>query len=252
MAICLEVQHLSLDIDKKNVLNDISLEIEDGTILSLLGAAESSGKEILLRVLCRLIERNRNAILTGNIYLNKMDIYQLQTNYLRRTMSYIQTVPTPFPGSIYDNVAFGLKIQKYQPGKLFDDMVEQVLQQVGLWNKVKDKLRSDPKLLSMGDQQLLCIARALIVQPQVLLLNNPTAYLDPISTAEIEELILQLKEEEKKTIVWVVANVQQAGRVSDTTAFLSDGILVETGNTQDVFYHPQMSLTEDYITNRYI
>ena len=251
MANCIETKNLTVSFKKQPLIDDISLEVGEGTIHVLIGPTHS-GKDIVLQVLCRLIERNRNTVITGDVFLNGIDIFQLPAEYLRRNVGYIQSRPTPFPLSIYDNVAIGLKIQKFQSGVILDDLVEKALRQVGLWNQVRDSLHSDPRTLSEGDQQLLCIARALIVEPQVLLLDNPTGYIDPIGTARIEELMFQLKEEEKKTIIWTVSNIQQAARVSDNTSFLLNGSLIETGKTEEIFYHPRNALTESYITGRFV
>jgi phosphate transport system ATP-binding protein len=189
--------------------------------------------------------------LTGKVLIDGEDIYapSVDAVLLRRRVGMVFQKPTPFPFSIYENVAYGLRIQNRLPEKLIRERVEQALRQAALWDEVKDKLKKSALSLSGGQQQRLCIARALAVRPSLILMDEPTSALDPISTAKIEELLADLKR--AYTIVIVTHNMQQAARISDYTAFFKDGRLIEYGRTKDFFTNPQHPETLRYITGRF-
>jgi phosphate transport system ATP-binding protein len=189
--------------------------------------------------------------LTGKVLIDGEDIYapSVDAVLLRRRVGMVFQKPTPFPFSIYENVAYGLRIQNRLPEKLIRERVEQALRQAALWDEVKDKLKKSALSLSGGQQQRLCIARALAVRPSLILMDEPTSALDPISTAKIEELLADLKR--SYTIVIVTHNMQQAARISDYTAFFKDGRLIEYGRTKDFFTNPQHPETLRYITGRF-
>jgi phosphate transport system ATP-binding protein len=219
-------------------------------ITALIGPS-GCGKSTYLRLLNRMNDLIDNTKLTGTILIEGEDIYAKNTNVddLRKNVGMVFQKPNPFPKSIYENVAYGLKVNGITDKKIIEERVITSIEQVALWGEVKDKLKKSAFELSGGQQQRLCIARALAIQPSILLMDEPTSALDPISTSKIEELIYELKN--KYTIVIVTHNMQQAGRVSDTTAFFYMGELIEYDKTKTIFTKPSQKQTEDYITGRF-
>jgi len=246
----LVVRDLNFYYGKDRALKDINLTIPDKMVTAFIGPS-GCGKSTLLRTFNRMYQLYPKQKATGEILLdgeNLLDKKQ-DLNMLRAKIGMVFQKPTPFPMSIYDNIAFGVKLYDKLNKHDMDDRVEWALKKAALWNEVKDKLKQSGTGLSGGQQQRLCIARAIAVKPQVLLLDEPTSALDPISTAHIEKLIDELKEE--FTIVIVTHNMQQAARVSDFTAYMYLGDLIEFGDTSTVFTNPKRKETEDYITGRF-
>jgi phosphate transport system ATP-binding protein len=230
----------------KQVLFDINLNIASNKVTSLIGPS-GCGKSTLLRTLNRMHETVRSARLEGEILIDNQNILAQDVTALRRRVGMVFQRPNPFPKSIFDNVAYGLRINGVKGS--ISDAVEKSLRHAALWDEVKDQLHKSAYELSGGQQQRLCIARALAVEPEVLLLDEPCSALDPISTAKIEELLVQLKD--LCTIVIVTHNMQQAARVSDFTAFLLTGQLIEFSPTPQLFTTPSDARTEAYITGRF-
>jgi phosphate transport system ATP-binding protein len=230
----------------KQVLFDINLNIASNKVTSLIGPS-GCGKSTLLRTLNRMHETVRSARLEGEILIDGQNIFAQDVTALRRRVGMVFQRPNPFPKSIFDNVAYGLRINGVKGS--ISDAVEKSLRHAALWDEVKDQLHKSAYELSGGQQQRLCIARALAVEPEVLLLDEPCSALDPISTAKIEELLVQLKD--LCTIVIVTHNMQQAARVSDFTAFLLTGQLIEFSPTPQLFTTPSDARTEAYITGRF-
>ncbi len=249
-ATCLHVDDVSVFYGGRQVLSGIRMRIPRRQVTAFIGPS-GCGKSTLLRCFNRMTDLIDNARVTGRILLNGDDIHapEVDVSRLRRQVGMVFQKPNPFPKSIFENVAYGLRLQGGLPKAELDDRVEWALQSVGLWAEVLDRLQASALELSGGQQQRLVIARALAVQPDVLLLDEPASALDPISTARIEELIEALKSD--YTIVIVTPNMQQAARVSDCTAFLNLGKLVEFDTTQTVFTNPAVKQTEYYITGRY-
>jgi len=246
----LVVRDLNFFYGNYRALKDINLTIPDKMVTAFIGPS-GCGKSTLLRTFNRMYELYPKQKATGEILLdgnNLLDKRQ-DLNMLRAKIGMVFQKPTPFPMSIYDNVAFGVNLYENLSRHDMDERVEWALKKAALWNEVKDKLKQSGTGLSGGQQQRLCIARAIAVKPQVLLLDEPTSALDPISTAHIEKLIDELKTE--FTIVIVTHNMQQAARVSDFTAYMYLGDLIEFGDTSTVFTNPKQSATEDYITGRF-
>ncbi|WP_346796884.1 phosphate ABC transporter ATP-binding protein PstB [Halomonas sp. Bachu 37] len=246
---CLEISDLSLAYDGKPALRKLSLQVPRHRVTAFIGPS-GCGKSTLLRAINRLHDLNESVTQQGCIRLEGEDIHApyLEVAELRRRVGMVFQTPNPFPMSIYENVAFGLRLQGRLPKRKRDDIVEWALESAALWHEVKDRLHSSAWSLSGGQQQRLVIARTLAVQPDVLLLDEPASALDPISTLKIEELIRNLKSQ--LTLVLVTHNMQQAARVSDYTAFLQAGELVEHGPTDSVFTNPRLQRTENYITGR--
>ena len=242
----IQISRLNLFYGEKQALYDIRLEIAANCITSVIGPS-GCGKSTFLRVLNRMYETIRAVRLDGEILLDGENIFDLDVTSLRRRVGMVFQKPNPFPKSIFDNVAYGLRINGYK-GSL-GEAVERSLQRAALWEEVKDQLRKSAYILSGGQQQRLCIARAIALEPEVILMDEPCSALDPASTARIEDLLFELKE--RYTIVIVTHNMQQAARVSDWTAFLSQGRLIEFGATEDIFTRPQKRETEDYITGKF-
>jgi len=236
--------------DGIEALRDISLEIPANEIFVLFGPARS-GKSTLLRLLNRLSDLDEGTARQGTILFNGQDVFDRTVNVsvLRRRISMVFAVPTPLPGSIYDNLTYGLKMAGIRERSELDRRVEQSLKQSALWDEVKDRLGASAFALSGGQKQRLCIARSLALEPDVVVLDNPTSGLDPISTATVEESLFDLKE--RYTIIMVPHSVQQAARVADQAAFLLDGELVEVGEAGKMFVQPKDQRTEDYITGRF-
>ncbi|MDP5054310.1 MAG: phosphate ABC transporter ATP-binding protein PstB [Congregibacter sp.] len=250
--VCLQVESLSLHyLRSQNVaLHDVSLEIPRQRVTAFIGPS-GCGKSSLLRCFNRMNDLIEGSIISGHVWLDGEDIYAkgVDVATLRRRVGMVFQSPNPFPKSIYENVAFGLRIQGLNKNRVLDELIERALRSAALWDEVKDRLDENALLLSGGQQQRLVIARAIAVEPEVLLLDEPASALDPISTLRIEELIYELKT--RYTIVIVTHNMQQAARVSDMTAFMNLGRLVEFGETDTLFTNPRESQTEDYITGRY-
>ena len=249
-ATCIQVDDVSVFYGDRQVLSGIGMQIPRRRVTAFIGPS-GCGKSTLLRCFNRLTDLIDNARVTGRILLNGDDIRapEVDVARLRRQVGMVFQKPNPFPKTVYENVAYGLRLKGGMSNAELDDRVERALKSVGLWAEVLDRLQGSALELSGGQQQRLVIARALAVEPDVLLLDEPASALDPISTARIEELIDSLKSD--YTIVIVTPNMQQAARVSDCTAFLNSGKLVEFDTTQTVFTNPADKQTEDYITGRY-
>ena len=246
----LAVLDLSLSYGDKPALENINMSITRRQVTAFIGPS-GCGKSTLLRCFNRMNDLIDQVHITGKILFEGFDIHDKRVDVaeLRRRIGMVFQRPNPFPKSIYENVAYGLRIQGEDTKAVLDERVEWALHSAALWDEVKDRLRESALGLSGGQQQRLVIARAIAIKPSVLLLDEPASALDPISTLKIEELIHQLKNE--YTIVIVTHNMQQAARVSDYTAFLYLGELVEFSSTDDIFRNPREKRTEDYITGRY-
>jgi phosphate transport system ATP-binding protein len=242
----MKVQSVDFFYGKMHALHGVSLDVATNRVTALIGPS-GCGKSTLLRTLNRMHETFRHTRLQGQITLDGMNIFALDVTALRRQVGMVFQKPNPFPKSIYENVAYGLRINGHK-GRL-DDQVERSLRRASLWEEVKDKLHKSAYALSGGQQQRLCIARALAVDPEVLLLDEPCSALDPVNTAKIEELLFELKL--TCTLVIVTHNMQQAARVSDSTAFMLNGDLIEFSPTRQLFTTPTDSRTEAYITGRF-
>ncbi len=246
----LSIHDLSFYYGKFKALHNISMQIPDKQVTAFIGPS-GCGKSTLLRIFNRMYDLYPGQTTTGEILLDGQNILspKVDVNLLRAKVGMVFQKPTPFPMSIYDNVAFGVRLYEKLSKSELDDRVEWALQRAALWDEVKDKLRQSGAALSGGQQQRLCIARGIAVKPQVLLLDEPTSALDPISTTKIEELVHELKSD--FTIAIVTHNMQQAARVSDYTAFMYLGKLVEYDHTDIIFTNPGRKETEDYITGRF-
>ncbi|MCX7729125.1 MAG: phosphate ABC transporter ATP-binding protein PstB [Bacteroidia bacterium] len=233
-----------------HVIKHVSLDIFSNEVVAFIGPS-GCGKSTFLRLLNRMNDFIESFRMEGQIFIDNEDIYDKKINVeeLRKKVGMVFQKPNPFPKSIYENVVYGLRIQGIKNKKQLDEVVERTLKQVGIWEEVKDKLNQSALALSGGQQQRVCIARTLAVEPSVVLMDEPTSALDPISTATIEELIYHLKKD--YTIVIVTHNMQQAGRVSDRTAFFYMGELVEFSDTKELFTNPKVDLTQKYITGRF-
>lgn len=246
----IEVKDLDFYYDEFQALQDINLEIKENKVTALIGPS-GCGKSTFLRTLNRmndLIEGNR---VKGKVIFDGEDIYSKDTDVveLRKKVGMVFQQPNPFPKSIYDNVAYGPRIHGIKSRSKLDEIVETSLKEAALWDDVKDRLQESGLSISGGQQQRLCIARALAIKPEVLLMDEPASALDPVATAKIEELIDILKKD--YTIVIVTHSMQQAARVSDNTAFFLMGVLVEFDKTEHIFENPSDQRTEDYITGRF-
>lgn len=230
-------------------LKNLSLKIMQNEILSVIGPA-NSGKTTFLRALNRLNDLNPNCRMKGNIYLDGQDIYKnIDVTSLRKRVAMIFALPVPLPMSVFDNVAYGPRRHGIKDKQKLQEIVERSLKSAYLWDELKDRLHTSAFKLSGGQQQRLCIARTLAVEPEVILFDEPCSGLDPISTAKIEEAMLELKK--RYTIVLVTNNTKQAARVSDRTAFFLMGELIEVDSTEKIFTNPKDSRTNDYITGRF-
>lgn len=244
-----ELQNLNLYYGKHHALKDVNMEIYKNKITALIGPS-GCGKSTLLRTLNRMNDLIPEVNIDGRILLSEEDIYgDIDVIALRTKVGMVFQKPNPFPMSIYDNVAYGPRLHGEKNKMKLDEIVERSLKQAAIWDEVKDNLKKSALSISGGQQQRLCIARALAVEPEVLLMDEPTSALDPISTAKIEDLATELKD--KYTIVMVTHNMQQAGRISDYTAFMLLGDLVEYDETNKIFSMPKQQQTEDYITGRF-
>ena len=246
----LEVRNLNFYYGSFQGLKDINLDIEQGKVTAFIGPS-GCGKSTLLRTLNRMYDLYPGQRAEGKINFYGQNILEpgQDLNLLRSRIGMVFQKPTPFPMSIYENIAFGARLYEKLSRSEMDERVEWALNKAALWNEAKDKLNQSGLSLSGGQQQRLCIARAVAVKPSVILLDEPTSALDPISTGKIEELINELKTE--YTIAIVTHNMQQAARVSDYTAYMYLGVLVEYGKTDEIFIKPKRKETEDYITGRF-
>ena len=247
---CISVQDFNLRYGQKQALFDVNLDIPKNRVTAFIGPS-GCGKSTLLRCFNRMNDLIDTVNTDGKIEIDGQDIHRREQNIteLRRQVGMVFQKPNPFPKSIFENVAYGLRLQGINKRRLLDEVVERSLRQAALWDEVKDRLDENAFGLSGGQQQRLVIARAVAVEPDVLLLDEPASALDPISTLKIEELVHELKQ--RYTIVIVTHNMQQAARVSDYTAFLYMGKLIEFGATRSLFTVPEQKQTEDYITGRY-
>jgi len=244
------VRNLDFYYGESQALFDISLDIPANRVTALIGPS-GCGKSTFLRTLNRMNETIPGVRIKGTIRIDDIDIYRdiKDVSSLRTRVGMVFQKSNPFPKSVYDNVAFGLRVNGISDKNIIRETVEKALKKAYLWDEVKDKLNQSALTLSGGQQQRLCIARALAVQPEVLLMDEPASALDPISTAKIEDLIGELKK--NYTIVIVTHNMQQAARISDYTAFFYEGRLIEANTTKLIFTKPTLRQTEDYITGRF-
>ena len=243
-------KNLNVFYGDQQALFDINLEVPERSVTALIGPS-GCGKSTWLRTLNRMNDIIEGARIEGAVELEGINIYapEIDVVALRKRVGMVFQKSTPFPKSIYDNIAFGPRLSGYRSKALLDELVTKSLQRAALWDEVKDRLKQSAMALSGGQQQRLCIARALATGPDVLLMDEPASALDPASTARIEDLIFELKE--NYTIVIVTHNMQQAARVSDQTAFFFQGKLIETADTRQIFTNPKQKQTEDYITGRF-
>ena len=249
--IAIDVKDLSFSYGKTEVLSSISIQILQNQVTSFIGPS-GCGKSTLLRCFNRMNELIEHAKITqGSVLINELDIYEKSVDpiELRKRIGMVFQNSNPFPKTIYQNVSYGLKIQGFKNKRKIDEIVEDSLQKAALWDEVKDRLNENAYELSGGQQQRLCIARTLAVQPEIILMDEPCSSLDPVATARVEELIFNLKQD--YTIVIVTHNMQQAGRISDLTAFFYLGKLIEFDETKKIFINPKMQQTEDYISGKF-
>ena len=242
------VNDLNLWYGQTQALKNISLEIPEKSITALIGPS-GCGKSTFLKTLNRMNDLIPGVKITGEVLYHGENIFEAEVNNLRKEVGMVFQKPNPFPMSIYDNIAYGPRTHGIRNKAQLDEIVEKALRGAAIWDEVKDRLKKNALGMSGGQQQRLCIARALAVEPEVLLMDEPTSALDPISTSRIEDLAMELKE--KYTIVIVTHNMQQAVRISDQTAFFLLGDLVEYGSTEEMFSQPTDKRTEDYITGRF-
>ena len=250
MSDIITVKDMCLWYGKTQALKNININIEENSITALIGPS-GCGKSTFLKTLNRMNDLVPDVKITGDIRYNGKDIFSPDTdvNELRREIGMVFQKPNPFPMSIYDNIAYGPRTHGIRSKAKLDEIVERSLRNAAIWDEVKDRLKKSALGMSGGQQQRLCIARALAVEPKILLMDEPTSALDPISTSKIEDLAIELKKE--YTIVIVTHNMQQAVRISDNTAFFLLGDLIEYGNTEAMFSQPKNKKTEDYITGRF-
>lgn len=245
----LQICGMNLYYDRFHALKNVSLRIPEKSITAFIGPS-GCGKSTLLKSLNRMNDLVEGCKVTGKLLLDNMDIYSdIDVNALRRRVGMVFQKPNPFPMSIYDNIAYGPRTHGVKTRAQLDEIVETSLRRAAIWEETKDRLKKSALSMSGGQQQRICIARALAAQPEVLLMDEPTSALDPISTSKIEDLVLELKKD--YTIVMVTHNMQQATRVSDQTAFFLMGEIVEVNDTETLFSIPKDRRTEDYITGRF-
>jgi phosphate transport system ATP-binding protein len=245
-----EAKNVNVYYGQDHVLKDVSLNIKKNTVTALIGPS-GCGKSTFLRCFNRMNDLIENARVEGEIQIEGVNIYadKINVNELRKTVGMVFQKPNPFPKSIFENVAYGMRVNGVSNKKVIEEKVELSLKQAALWEEVKDKLKKSAFALSGGQQQRLCIARALAIEPSVVLMDEPASALDPISSVKIEELIYQLKA--NYTILIVTHNMQQASRTSDKTAFFYLGELVEYDDTRTLFTNPKKEKTQRYITGRF-
>lgn len=246
----IEAKNINVFYDQTHVIKNVGLNIQTNSVVAFIGPS-GCGKSTFLRLFNRMNDLIEGFRKEGDILIDGKDIYEraVRVEDLRKKVGMVFQKPNPFPKSIYENVIYGLRIRGVKNKNLLDETVERSLRQAALWNEVKDNLKKSALALSGGQQQRLCIARAIATEPSVLLMDEPASALDPISTSKIEELIYELKA--NYTIVIVTHNMQQAGRVSDTTAFFYMGELIEHDSTKKIFTNPKDTKTQDYITGRF-
>ena len=244
------IKSLNVWFGKKHVIKDVNMKIKPNAVTAVMGPS-GCGKTTLIKAINRLNELIKISRTTGEVFIDKENVYgkEIDVFELRRQVGMVFQKPNPFPKSIYENVAFGPKLHKIATGKELDAMVEKSLKGGALWDEVKDRLNDEAFSLSGGQQQRLCIARALAVEPDIILMDEPCSALDPAATAEIETLIRELRE--RYTVIVVTHNLQQAARISDFTAFMYVGKLVEYGVTKSLFEKPESELVEQYITGKF-
>ena len=249
MANIMEAHNLNLWYGEHQALKNINLDIQEHKITALIGPS-GCGKSTFMKTLNRMNDLVDGCRIEGDVFLNGTEIYKdMDVNILRNRVGMVFQKANPFPMSIYDNIAYGPRLHGIHNKAALDEIVERSLKQAAIWDETKDRLKKNALGMSGGQQQRLCIARAIAVEPEVLLMDESTSALDPISTGKIEELCLELKK--KYTIVMVTHNMQQANRISDITAFFLLGELIEVGETQNIFLNPKNKKTEEYITGRF-
>ncbi len=245
----IETKNLNIFYGSSQALKNINVNIDKGCVTSLIGPS-GCGKSTFLRTLNRMNDLIDDIRIEGEVLFYGANIYK---NYdeieLRKRVGMVFQKPNPFPMSVYDNIAYGLKIHGIKNKKIIDEIVEESLIGASLWDEVKDRLNKSALGLSGGQQQRLCIARTLAIKPEIILMDEPTSALDPISTGKVEDLIVQMKD--KYTILIVTHNMQQAARISEYTAFFYQGVIVEFDKTASVFSNPKEKKTEDYISGRF-
>jgi phosphate transport system ATP-binding protein len=246
----MHARDLTVSYNGNSAVRGVTLDVIPNQVLALIGPS-GCGKSTFLRALNRMNETIEGAKVTGSVFLDGRDIYAANVDAVsvRRQVGMVFQKSNPFPRSIFENVAYGLRIAGMKDRRTIEERVERALRQAALWEEVKDRLEASGLGLSGGQQQRLCIARALAVEPEVLLMDEPASALDPIATAKLEDLIAELRH--SFTIVIVTHNMQQAGRVSQQTAFFYMGNLIEVGDTRTMFTRPRERETEDYITGRF-
>ncbi|WP_281532510.1 phosphate ABC transporter ATP-binding protein PstB [Anaerocolumna aminovalerica] len=243
------VKDLNLYYGNFQALKNINMELYKGQITAFIGPS-GCGKSTFLKTINRMNDLVEGVKISGNITMDGVDIYQdMDAITLRTRVGMVFQQPNPFPMSIYDNVAYGPRIHGIHKKSVLDEIVEKSLKQAAIWDEVKDKLKKSALAVSGGQQQRICIARTLAIEPEVILMDEPTSALDPISTLKIEDLATELKKD--YTIIIVTHNMQQAGRISDKTAFFLTGEVIEYDDTEQIFNFPKNKKTEDYITGRF-
>lgn len=250
MSTIVSSKDVHLSYGNFEALHGITMDFKQNELTALLGPS-GCGKSTFLRCINRMNDDIANVEITGKIKFEDQNIYSPKTDlvWLRKEVGMVFQQPTPFPFSVYNNIAYGLKLAGIKDKELIDQRVEESLKQAAIWREVKDDLNKNAQSFSGGQQQRICIARALAVHPKVVLLDEPTSALDPISSSEIEETLLNLKND--FTFIMVTHNLQQASRISDMTAFFMNGDLVEYGTTSDMFMKPQKQITSDYLNGRF-
>lgn len=246
----IEIKNMDLFYGTFQAIKQANLDIPPNEIMAFIGPS-GCGKSTLLKSLNRMNDLVESCKIIGDIRIDGKDIYApgVDVNSLRKQVGMVFQTPNPFPMSIYDNIAYGPRVHGIRNRARLDDIVEDSLRKAAVWDELKDELKKSALMISGGQQQRLCIARALAVEPDILLMDEPTSALDPISTSKIEDLVNTLKE--KYTIVIVTHNMQQAARISDKTAFFLTGEIIETGETGQIFSYPKDERTENYITGRF-
>ena len=249
-SVKIHTENLNLYYGDNHALTDVAMDVPANKMTALIGPS-GCGKSTYLKTLNRMNDTVPGVKITGDVFLDGEDVYgkKVDVTILRKKVGMVFQAPNPFPMSVYDNIAYGPRMHGVRNRITLDEIVERSLMDAAIWDEVKDRLKKSALALSGGQQQRLCIARALAVEPEVLLMDESTSALDPISTGKIEELLLQLKE--KYSIIIVTHNMQQATRVSDRTAFFLLGEVVEYGKTEELFSMPADKRTEDYITGRF-
>jgi phosphate transport system ATP-binding protein len=248
-TIKIKVNNLDLFYGNFQALKDVDLHVVKNKVTALIGPS-GCGKSTFIRTLNRMNDLIDGVTITGTVTYDEGDVYkEWDVIELRKKIGMVFQKPNPFPMSVYDNVAYGPRTHGIKNRSQLDEIVERSLRSAVLWDEIKDRLHNPALGISGGQQQRLCIARVLAVEPDVVLMDEPTSALDPISTSRIEDLIDELKE--KYTIVIVTHNMQQAGRISDSTAFFYEGIIIESGPTEQIFFNPGEKRTEEYISGRF-